>query len=89
MTVRVEHSLPGTWSVEAACAHADSSIFFPESGDYRPGKAVCAGCEVRKDCLTHALENREEQGLWGGLDPTERRLLRRKMLREARKRRVA
>ncbi|TMR13807.1 WhiB family transcriptional regulator [Nonomuraea turkmeniaca] len=41
-------------------------------------KAICAGCPVRGDCLRWALEHGERWGIWGGLNPRERRHLRRR-----------
>ena len=76
------------WAIEAACQHVDSSIFFPETGDYGPAVQVCAGCDVRAECLAYALTNRELTGVWGGLTPSERKTYRRRQLKEARKRRV-
>lgn len=52
---------------------------------YARAKAVCAGCPVRSDCLEYALDmvaNVDDQyGVWGGLDPAERRKLRSKRRR--------
>jgi WhiB family redox-sensing transcriptional regulator len=47
-------------------------------------KQVCAACEVRLHCLTYALVASVDDGIWGGLDPAERRILRR--ARRARRR---
>jgi WhiB family redox-sensing transcriptional regulator len=45
-------------------------------------KAVCATCPVRPRCLQHALEHREQHGIWGGTTETERRrILRRRRRR--------
>lgn len=38
----------------------------------RLAKQVCAGCTVRAECLDLALTNNENEGIWGGLTPTER-----------------
>src|SRR5690349_8808076 len=72
----------------AACA--DSAT--PD--DWHPGerdrheaaeaKAVCAGCEERVACLKWALDNDERFGIWGALDETERRKLRRNQARKSR-----
>jgi WhiB family redox-sensing transcriptional regulator len=35
-------------------------------------KAWCATCQDREKCLEAALANREEYGVWGGLDTAER-----------------
>lgn len=36
-------------------------------------KAICRTCPVQRDCLTQAVERGEAFGIWGGLDPAERR----------------
>ena len=38
-------------------------------------KAVCMGCPVRTECLSDALDNRVEFGVWGGMTERERRAL--------------
>jgi WhiB family redox-sensing transcriptional regulator len=73
-----ESLLPDDWEVEAACAHVDPELFFPQGGEKGKtlqAKAVCAQCPVREKCLAKALRNNEEYGVWGGLTATERRRL--------------
>jgi hypothetical protein len=41
------------------------------------GGARGAGCEVRADCLAHALDEPERFGIWGGTSTPERRRIRR------------
>lgn len=36
-------------------------------------KAICRTCPVQRDCLTQAVDRGEAFGIWGGLDPQERR----------------
>lgn len=38
-------------------------------------RAICAGCPVREACLAAGIA--EDHGIWGGLTPRERRVLRR------------
>lgn len=76
---------PGEWVADAACrALPDPDLMWPTA---RPGtplydrqveaaRAVCAGCPVRAECLSHALAV-GEQGVWGGTDEDERRALNR------------
>ena len=41
-------------------------------------KAVCASCQVREECLAHALRwPFEKHGIWGGTSERERRVMRR------------
>jgi len=64
------------WRDEALCAQTDPELFFPEQGEsVAAAKRVCAGCEVRAECLQYALDNRERFGVWGGLSERERREL--------------
>lgn len=64
------------WMELALCQQTDPEVFFPEKGgSTRDAKRVCAGCEVRSDCLLYALEHKERFGIWGGLSERERRRL--------------
>jgi hypothetical protein len=64
------------WRDRALCAQTDPEIFFPDKGESpSPAKRVCAGCEVRAQCLQDALDNHERFGVWGGLSERERRAL--------------
>lgn len=73
-----------TWRHWAACLGASPSLFFPAGeraqeaiDEVREAKAVCASCPVRVPCLEFALRTNEQDGIWGGLTPDERRGLRR------------
>jgi len=58
-------------------------LFFPHQGESGrgshtdPAKAVCAGCDVRTECLTYALDNHIIYGTWGGVSERGRRGMRR------------
>jgi hypothetical protein len=66
----------GDWRDLALCAEVDPDLFFPDKGESsRPAKRVCAGCEVRPECLQYALDHGERFGVWGGLSERERREL--------------
>jgi WhiB family transcriptional regulator, redox-sensing transcriptional regulator len=68
-----------TWQERALCAQTDPEAFFPEKGgSTREAKRICAGCEVRAECLEYALEHDERFGIWGGLSERERRRLKRR-----------
>ncbi len=68
------------WSL-AACKSRDPDLFFPISSagrgveQVRRAKAVCAGCQVRQECLDFALRTRTTEGVWGGTSAEERELL--------------
>ena len=64
------------WHDLARCAETDPEMFFPDKGEsVRPAKRVCAGCEVRAECLQDALDRGERFGVWGGMSERERRAL--------------
>lgn len=66
------------WQDRALCAQTDPEAFFPEKGgSTREAKRICAGCEVRAECLEYALAFDERFGIWGGLSERERRRLKR------------
>lgn len=72
------------WWRVAACRNAEAELFFPVSDrpasarSIRQAKMVCESCPVSRQCLRYALENRQEQGIWGGLTETERSALSRR-----------
>lgn len=68
------------WTLHANCLGLDPEIFFPGSGDTRGmifAKSICAGCDVRAECLEYALAADEHHGIWGGLTGRELRRLQR------------
>ena len=69
------------WRDDAACRDADPELFFPD-GDLRSArlqvkaaKLTCRACPVSAICLSWALDNGQEAGIWGGLTEDERRRL--------------
>ena len=79
-----------SWMSRGACRQADPELFFPTAAVTGPAarqaeaaKAVCGRCDVRANCLSHALEAMPE-GIWGGTTPEERRAARGAALRRAR-----
>lgn len=65
------------WKAEGACRDHDPDVFFPDRGeDTDTAKRICAGCTVRRECLTYAITApRERNGIWGGTSGRERRKL--------------
>lgn len=51
------------------------SWFATGRGDVAAAKALCRDCPLRLQCLEAGME--EEFGVWGGLDPAQRRRIRR------------
>ena len=68
----------------AACLDVDPELFFPTGNgasaqqQVAAAKAVCQRCPVTVECLAWALDNRHEEGVWGGLDMAERHDMRRR-----------
>ncbi len=64
------------WQIDALCTEVDPELFFPErGGSTREAKQVCMACEVRTECLEHALATGERYGIYGGKSERERRAL--------------
>lgn len=63
------------WTTAAACGSADADELFVSGAAQNRAKAVCLGCPVRTECLSDALDNRVEFGVWGGMTERERRAL--------------
>lgn len=71
------------WQELARCREVDAEIFWPATGENTiPAKKVCFGCEVRRDCLDHAMRHNEPGGIWGGMTANERKELRRRRRRD-------
>ncbi|WP_053762639.1 WhiB family transcriptional regulator [Streptomyces sp. AS58] len=64
-----------TWGTQAVCRTADSDELFAVGAAQNRAKAICTGCPVRTECLAHALDQRIEHGVWGGMTERERRAL--------------
>jgi WhiB family transcriptional regulator, redox-sensing transcriptional regulator len=66
------------WWARAACQFFDPELFFPISNSgpslqvVTSAKAVCAACEVQRECLAFALRTRQSHGIWGGMTEDER-----------------
>ena len=70
------------WQAQARCRGMDTELFFalePKAGRairdlYAKARRVCACCPVRVECLIWGLK--DGYGVFGGLSPLERQLLR-------------
>ena len=68
------------WWEDAECRGMDPNLFFPERGDDTTEvKAICAGCPVRLECGSYAIEHNEHHGIWGGASERQRRQIRRRL----------
>ena len=77
------------WRAAGACLTADPDLFFPISSagpaeqQIARAKIVCAGCDVRPQCLEFAMGNDQVYGIWGGTTPEDRQRDRRRSRRAA------
>lgn len=77
------------WRERAACRGLNSDLFFPIGtggpalAQIERAKAICRTCPVIAECLAAALAHGEDDGIWGGLTPDERRRLRQSRRRRA------
>lgn len=75
-----EHHFP-LFNNPALCAEVDPEIWFPEEGGnskYKTpaamyAKQLCEACPAMQECRDYALKYTGLFGIWGGLDPSERR----------------
>lgn len=77
-------ALRPAWMEQGACLDVDPELFHPASQlpeAAEPAKRICGRCPVKSDCLAHAMETGQGEGVWGGLDDRERRSLRRRQAR--------
>ena len=80
---------PMPWRLLSACRDTNPTIFYPQLApterwdrsdpDVSAAMSLCRVCRVQADCLTYALEHREDEGIWGGTDPFTRRAMLRSM----------
>jgi len=72
------------WQDDALCGEVGEALFFPEKGgagsSSHAARSVCAGCQVRRECLTDALEHMGDygtgqHGIWGGTSHDQREWL--------------
>ena len=63
------------WTALSACNNADPDELFVTGAAQNRAKTLCMGCPVRTECLSDALDNRIEFGVWGGMTERERRAL--------------
>lgn len=62
------------WRARAACAVHNPQLWYADEGDQRRDLAImiCSHCPVQAECLSEAIANREQHGVWGGLTPSQR-----------------
>lgn len=68
------------WRKSALCAQVGGDFWYAEKGDHAAvahAKKICRQCPVIQECLSHALQQNEEHGVWGGMTKRERQAARR------------
>ena len=71
------------WESTPACVGTNTELWFnkddePTYDEKNLLKRICAGCEVRNQCLEYSLKH-NVMGYWAGTTPRERQKLRRKL----------
>lgn len=68
-----------SWREFAACKGEPTEFWFPPKGgvshELRTAVAICAECEVQRECGLYAKKHNIEDGIWGGLSSVRRRYL--------------
>jgi WhiB family redox-sensing transcriptional regulator len=79
------HPVTRHWRDDALCATTGNpDLWFPigTTGPYllqiEEARAICRACPVMAQCQEWALATSPDDGIWGGLDANELRLLRRR-----------
>jgi WhiB family redox-sensing transcriptional regulator len=63
------------WRIAARCRTTDAELLFVPGARQRDVRRICTACPVRTECLAHALDERIEWGVWGGMTERERRAI--------------
>lgn len=68
------------WFSEGSCNYTDPEVFFPSKEDSSDNALIiCSSCPVieqcRQYCLTEENKYHTSEGIWGGLTPSQRKLL--------------
>ena len=71
---RYHGTIVGEWANDGLCRQHPEVDFFPSDIEgVWVCQAICAECPVAEPCAAHAIEHREEFGIWGGLSERARR----------------
>jgi WhiB family transcriptional regulator, redox-sensing transcriptional regulator len=63
------------WVTKALCVDGDPDELFVGGAPATKAAVICRHCPVSMECLTDALDNRIEFGVWGGMTERQRRAL--------------
>jgi WhiB family transcriptional regulator, redox-sensing transcriptional regulator len=70
--VKAPIAVDDSWMAEGVCVDHANPDMWHERGREAEAVAVCQGCPVRQQCLSYALEQRLDYGVWGGHAAAER-----------------
>jgi len=62
-----------SWMDGAACKGLALKHFFPDNGNTKEAKLVCATCPKKKRCYDFSITNKITEGVWGGRSASERK----------------
>ncbi|MDA8278142.1 MAG: WhiB family transcriptional regulator [Actinomycetota bacterium] len=63
-----------SWMADGNCKDVPADLFFPTDGaGVEIAKRICQDCPVIERCLTYAIENKIDHGVWGGESERARR----------------
>ena len=66
------------WRALGLCAGSDPDLWFSVGAfEHKQAKMICRRCPVRRQCLTYAMDEPVDHGIWGGMTERERRRHRR------------
>lgn len=78
LAAMIEHVASAAWLGRAACGELELDrlpMFFVDAGRTLSSEAtaLCERCQVRRDCLDHAVRLEISSGYFGGRSPAARR----------------
>ena len=84
MVARPELDPHREWMRNAPC-HGQTALFYADERWLKQqAKEICGDCILQKQCRDFARHTREEYGVWGGEDETERATVIRRTQRQRR-----
>jgi WhiB family redox-sensing transcriptional regulator len=63
------------WNTMGNCRTGDPDRLFVTGAAQREARTICRGCPVLTQCLSMALTDKIEYGVWGGMTERDRRAL--------------
>src|ERR1700741_4488811 len=63
------------WVSKGLCRETDPDALFVRGAAQRKAAVICRHCPVMQECGAEALDNKVEDGIWGGMTERQRRAL--------------